>query len=164
MTAVSIRPLLQKDWGAVSKIYAEGISTGMATFETEVPGWKQWHASHTESCRLVAVKDAMVIGFGALAKVSQREVYNGVAEVSVYVDRDFWRQQIGERLLNALITASEDQGFWTLQAAIFSLNEASIELHKKCGFRVVGLREKIGKLNGKWYDNHLLERRSLLID
>lgn len=163
MAAVSTRPLVKTDWASVSKIYANGIATGMATFETEVPNWERWNAKHIESCRIVAVKDTVVVGFASLAKVSQRKVYSGVAEVTVYVDNDHWGQHIGELLLKELIRNSEAHGFWTLQAGIFSINQPSIELHKKCGFRIIGIREKIGKLNGKWYDNHFLERRSIRI-
>ncbi len=163
MTEVSTRPLVKKDWDSVSKIYAQGIATGIATFETEVSDWKQWSEKYLRSCRIVAIDDGMVVGFATLAKVSPRKVYRGVAEVTVYVDINYRRRQIGEVLLRQLIRESEAHGFWTLQAGIFSENQASIELHKKCGFRVVGIREKIGRLNGKWHDNYFLERRSIKI-
>ena len=160
MNEISIRPLIKADWDSVSKIYADGIATGIATFETEIPDWEAWNKKHIASCRIVAVKDTLVVGYAVLSQVSKRKVYKGVAEVTVYVDKDYKRQQIGEILLRELIKESEAHGLWTLQAGIFSENLASIELHKKCGFIVVGIREKIGQLNGKWHDNHFLERRS----
>ena len=160
MNTISIRPLIKTDWDSVSKIYAGGIATGIATFETEIPDWEAWNKNYIESCRIVAVKSNVVVGFAVLSQVSKRKVYKGVAEVTVYIDIDYKRQYIGEILLRQLIKESEENGFWTLQAGTFSENIASIELHKKCGFRVVGIREKIGQLNGKWYDNYFLERRS----
>lgn len=160
---IVIRPLLKKDWDAVSKIYAQGIATGLATFETQVPDWKTWNKKYIKSCRIIAEIDNRIVGFAVLSKISQRAVYKGVAEVSVYVANNFKRQKIGETLLNALIIESEKKEFWTLQAGIFSENKISINLHKKCGFRLVGLRERIGQLNGKWHDVQFLERRSNLI-
>jgi phosphinothricin acetyltransferase len=160
MGTVVIRPLLKTDWDSVSKIYADGIATGIATFETEIPDWEAWNKKHIESCRILAEKDNQIVGYVVLSQVSTRKVYDGVAEVTVYIHKDYKRQRIGELLLRQLIKESKENGFWTLQAGIFSENVASIELHKKCGFRVVGIREKIGQLNGKWYDNHFLERRS----
>lgn len=155
-----IEPLQSSDWQAVSKIYAEGIATGMATFETEVPTWDVWDNKYIKPCRLVAVLNDRVVGFAVLSLVSQRKVYSGVAEVTLYVAKDHWGKGIGKKLLKELIKQSEAHGFWTLQASIFPENKASIELHTKCGFRTVGIKEKIGKLNGKWYDNHFMERRS----
>jgi arsenate reductase len=136
------------------------MATGIATFETNVPNWDDWNKKVITSCRLVALKDDIIAGFAILAQVSQREVYKGVAEVTLYVGSNFKGQHIGETLLNALIIESEHHGFWTLNAAIFSENIPSINLHKKCGFRIVGLREKLGQRHGKWHDNYLLERRS----
>jgi len=158
-----LRSLTNTDWMAVSKIYAEGISTGMATFETEIPSWELWNNKYIEHCRIVAEHNNEVLGFAVLSPVSKRAVYKGVAEVSVYVSEQHRGNRIGEALLKQLIGESEKNGFWTLQASIFSINIGSIRLHEKCGFRVVGVREKIGKLHGKWYDNHLLERRSSVI-
>ncbi|MGM5468993.1 GNAT family N-acetyltransferase [Flavobacteriaceae bacterium LMO-SS05] len=157
---IVVRSLVKSDWEAVSKIYKEGISTGFATFETEVPSWKLWNNKYIEHCRIVAELNHDVAGFAVLSPVSKREVYKGVAEVSVYVSDQKKGLHIGETLLNHLIKESEASGFWTLQASIFSENVASLRLHEKCGFRVVGVREKIGKLHGKWHDNHVLERRS----
>ena len=157
---VILKPLAKEHWASVSKIYAEGISTGIATFETEVPSWDYWNNKYISACRSVALIHEKVVGFSVLSQVSARMVYKGVAEVSVYVDEAYRGNHIGEALLNQLIKDSEAHGFWTLQAGIFSENIASIELHKKCGFRIIGIREKIGQLNGKWHDNHFLERRS----
>ena len=133
----------------VSKIYAEGITTGIATFETKVPSFEVWNNKFIKKCRLVAEINDQVIGFAVLSKVSKRKVYNGVAEVTVYIAQDERGKGFGKRLLEALVYDSEKEGFWTLQAGVFSTNKASIELHKKCGFRVVGVREKIGKRDGK---------------
>ena len=159
---IAVRPLVLKDWPTVSKIYAEGITTGLATFETEVPSWEDWTIKYIDTCRLVAEIDNQVVGFAVLTSVSNRKVYRGVAEVSVYIAEAHRNKTIGKTLLIALINKSESQGFWTLQAGIFSENKASIHLFKNCGFRVVGIREKIGKLNNTWFDNHFLERRSKL--
>jgi len=163
MNSISIRPLIKTDWTSISKIYADGIATGIATFETEIPNWEAWNEKYIESCRIVAVKKEMVVGFAVLSKVSSRQVYKGVAEVTVYVSKDYRGQYVGETLLKQLIKESETHGFWTLQAGIFSKNVASIEMHKKFDFRVIGIRKQIGQLNGKWHDNHFLERRSKLI-
>ncbi len=157
---MNLRPLRKEDFRAVSNIYAEGVATGIATFETEIPDWPTWDEKYIDSCRIVASIHTNVIGFAVLSQVSKRNVYMGVAEVSVYVSDQQKGRGVGEILLNELIKESEANGFWTLQAGIFSENIASINLHQKCGFRIVGIRKEIGKLNGKWYDNHVLERRS----
>lgn len=157
---LEIRTFKEQDWTSVSKIYAEGIATGIATFETEVPSLDVWNEKFVKTCRLVAEIDHQVVGFAVLSKVSNREVYSGVAEVTIYISKDRRGKGIGKELLNALIDESENHGFWTLQAGIFSQNIPSIALHKKCGFREVGVREKIGKRDGKWHDNYFLERRS----
>lgn len=159
---IVVRPLVKNDWETISKIYADGIATDIATFETEVPDWDIWNEKYIEHCRIVAELNHEVVGFAVLSQVSKREVYKGVAEVSVYVSERYRGKNIGETLLIQLIKESGNKGFWTLQAGIFSENLASIQLHEKCGFRIVGIREKIGKLHGKWHDNHLLERRSML--
>ena len=156
----SIRIFEEKDWTSVSEIYAQGIATGIATFETKVPSYDVWNEKFIKTCRLVAVDGNQVVGFAVLSQVSKREVYKGVAEVTIYISESQRGKGIGKQLLDALVIESENDGFWTLQAGIFSLNHASIELHKKCGFRIVGLREKIGKRNGVWHDNVLMERRS----
>jgi len=161
---IVVKPLLITDWTSVSKIYKEGISTGIATFETECPNWEKWNAKYLQCCRFVAIIEDEIVGFAVLSPVSKRAVYKGVVEVSVYVLENSRGKHIGEKLLKTLINESEKESFWTLQAGVFSENKASINLHKKCGFRIVGVREKIGKLNGKWYDNHFLERRSKVVN
>lgn len=148
------------DWPAVARIYGEGIATGDATFETEVPDRKGWDEGHLECCRLVAELEGEVVGWAALSPVSSRCVYAGVAEVSVYVGKGARGAGVGSRLLAALVEASEEEGVWTLQAGIFPENEASIALHERCGFRVVGVRDRIGEMHGRWRDVVLMERRS----
>ncbi len=148
------------DWPAVRAIYAEGIATRNATFETDAPEWGAWDRAHLDACRLVARVDGEVAGWAALSPVSDRCVYGGVAEVSVYVGTDFTGRGVGGALLEALIGASEAEGLWTLQAGVFPENEASISLHRKHGFRQVGIRERLGRLDGEWRDVALLERRS----
>jgi L-amino acid N-acyltransferase YncA len=148
---------------AVLRIYGEGINTGLATFETETPTWEQWDAGHLPGARLVALRSDQVVGWAALSAVSRRSVYRGVAEVSVYVSDAARGQGVGRRLLEALIEASEVIGIWTLQAGIFPENLASVALHKNCGFREVGLRERIGAHHGVWRNTLLLERRSKVV-
>lgn len=157
---IVIQPFNQQDWSYISRIYKEGIATGMATFETQVPDWDQWDQTHTRSCRLKAVINNEIVGWAALAPASKREIYKGVAEVSIYITSKYRNLGIGKLLLTKLIEESEREGFWTLQAGIFSNNTASIKLHTSLGFRIVGYRENIGKLQGTWYDNTILERRS----
>jgi L-amino acid N-acyltransferase YncA len=148
------------DWEEVRTIYAEGIATRQATFETEAPSWLAWDAAHLPFARLVARKGETVVGWAALSPVSRREAYAGVAEVSVYVAQDQRGAGLGRRLLEALIAKSERHGIWSLQAVMFPENAASVALHRRCGFREVGRRERIGKLDGAWRDTILLERRS----
>ena len=157
---IDIRALLPEDWNRVRAIYEEGIATGDATFETEAPGWDAWDAGHLEDCRIVGMRDGAVVGWAALAPVSGRCVYGGVAEVSVYVSEDARGGGVGTALLAALVAASERAGLWMLQAGIFPENEASIRMHERVGFRRVGTRERLGRLAGRWRDVLLLERRS----
>jgi len=163
MKTVEITPLLPTDWPDVRQIYWEGIQTGHATFEENPPDWATWDASHLKVCRLVARANGAVVGWAALSPVSSRCVYAGVAEVSIYVGEKARGQGVGRRLLQSLIDASEQEGFWTLQSGIFPENTASVALHKKLGFREVGRRERIGRLNGAWRDVLLLERRSSVV-
>jgi phosphinothricin acetyltransferase len=148
------------DWGQVRAIYGEGIATGNATFETNPPDWEQWNAAHLSCARLVARRNGEVIAWAALSPVSQRCVYGGVAEVSVYVSASSRGSGVGRKLLCSLISESEQNGIWTLQAGMFPENAGSLALHQSCGFREVGRRERIGKMNGRWRDTILLERRS----
>jgi len=159
-TVFCIEALTEADWPEVRRIYEEGIATGQATFETEVPGWERWDAGHLPQPRLVARRRGRVLGWAALSPVSPRPVYAGVAEVSVYVGAAHRGEGLGRALLEELIRASEKEGVWTLQAGVFPENEASLALHRACGFRVVGRRERIGRLRGEWRDVLLLERRS----
>jgi L-amino acid N-acyltransferase YncA len=159
-----IEEMTEEDWEGVAKIYLEGINTGRATFQTEVPTWGNWNSSHISSCRLVACLDNKVLGWGALSPTSSRCVYAGVAEVSIYIGEEFREKGIGTALLNNLVRVSEKDGFWTLQSGIIKENTASIALHKRCGFREIGVRERVGKMsNGKWYDVVLMERRSSIV-
>lgn len=148
------------DWPSVRAIYLEGIATGQATFETSAPDWEDWDAKHLPRPRIVFREDDRVAGWAALSRVSARACYAGVAEVSVYVGDAFRRRGIGSRLLGALVQQSEGEGIWTLQASIFPENEASVAVHLRHGFRVVGRRERIAQQNGLWRDTLLLERRA----
>lgn len=161
--AISIEAMTPEDWEAVRAIYIEGIRTGNGTFEQSAPEWEKWDAGHLAVCRLVARSGADVLGWAALSPVSARRVYAGVAEVSVYVAERARGRKIGSQLLAALVTASEQAGIWTLQAGIFPENLASLELHRRHGFRIVGTRERIGCMNGRWRDVILMERRSKIV-
>jgi L-amino acid N-acyltransferase YncA len=160
MTEPIIDSMQRSDWEHVAAIYREGIATGQATFETSVPSWEQWDRAHLAVARLIARAGEVIVGWAALSTVSQRKVYAGVAEVSVYVASTSRGRGIGRKLLAALIEESEGNGIWTLQAGIFPENTASLALHHNAGFREVGRRERIGKMNGEWRDTLLLERRS----
>ena len=156
-----IDALSSADWDALRRIHREGIETGDATFETEPPAaWEDWDAAHRADCRLAAREDGELLGWAALSPVSGRCVYGGVAEVSVYVAAAARGRGIGRELLGALVAASEEAGLWTLQAGIFPENAASLAVHERCGFRVVGRRERLGRLGERWRDVLLLERRS----
>jgi phosphinothricin acetyltransferase len=156
---MEIRDLTPLDWREVATIYEDGIRTGDATFETEVPSWEAWDAAHT-GLRVLAELDGRGAGWGALSAYSDRWCYRGVAEDSVYVASWAQGQGVGRALLEELIARSEAAGIWTLQAGIFPENKPSLRLHLGCGFRLVGVRERIGELNGEWRDVLLLERRS----
>ncbi|SDG87186.1 GNAT family N-acetyltransferase [Chitinophaga filiformis] len=150
-------------WEQVKTIYESGIATGNATFQTSAPSWEEWDKAHIQHCRLVAVENDTVLGWAALTPVSGRCVYAGVAEVSVYVAEAARGKGTGSKLMQALISESEGNGFWTLQAGIFPENTASIRLHEQHGFRQVGYREKIGQMNGIWRNTVLMERRSNVV-
>lgn len=151
------------DWDEVREIYLQGITAGQATFETEAPSRESWDANHLACARLVARDDERVIGWAALSPVSARRAYAGVAEESVYVAFDRHGMGVGRQLLEALISESEQNGIWTLQAVMFPENLASVALHRGCGFSEVGRRDRISELNGVWRDTVLLERRSTRI-
>ncbi len=160
MADFDISAMHSDDWPAVRDIYSEGISAGNATFETVVPEWTKWDGVHLQGCRLVARDSQRILGWAALSPVSSRRVYCGVAEVSVYVASAAQGCGVGKMLLQSLVEQSEQSGIWTLQAGIFPENIPSIALHKSCGFREVGRRQRLGQRNGVWRDVLLLERRS----
>lgn len=162
MTLV-IEDMAREHWPQVRQICQEGIDTGMATFETGVPAWEKWNLGHLPFARLVALADGVVRGWAALGAVSERRVYAGVAEVSVYVGASWRGRGAGRLLLERLIIESETNAIWTLQAGIFPENESSLALHRRCGFREVGIRRRIGQLHGVWRDTILLERRSPVV-
>jgi L-amino acid N-acyltransferase YncA len=147
------------DWDAVASIYAEGLATGLASFETEVPAWRDWDAAHLEAGRLVAEADGVVVGWVAVAPVSRRACYSGVVEHSVYVAADRQSRGVGRSLLEELVAVAPEHGIWTIQTSIMAGNLVSIALHERCGFRRVGYRERIAQRDGTWHDTVLLERR-----
>ena len=157
---VAIAALVPGDWDDVARIYAEGIETRLATFETEVPSWRAWDDAHLADHRLIAREDGRAAGWAALAPFSSRCVYAGVAEVSVYVAAAARGHGVGTALLAALVDSSEAGGVWTLEAGVLPENEASVRMHERCGFRIVGRRERLGRMDGEWRDVLLLERRS----
>lgn len=161
---MEIRDMVCDDWSSVSIIYEEGMQTRNATFHSHLPSFEVWDKEHLNNCRMVAVNNGAVVGFVALSKISTRETYNGVCELSVYVKRDCRCQGIGEQLINAIIKKSEQEQIWMLQSVVIDDNIASYKLHEKCGFRVVGFREKIAKdKSGKWHNTFLFERRSQIV-
>lgn len=163
-STLRIEPLTAAHYPAVAAIYAAGIATGNATFATDIPAWDAWDQSHLAAARLVTLaENGAVAGWAALTPVSGRCVYRGVAEVSVYVHPDHQGQGIGQALLEQLVQQSEAHGIWTLQAGILRENTASLTLHRRAGFREVGVRERLGQLQGQWRDVCLLERRSAAV-
>jgi L-amino acid N-acyltransferase YncA len=156
---VRIRTLDEADWPQVARVYAEGIATGDATFESEVPTWERWDAAHP-ALRLVAEDEGAVVGFAALSPYSHRRCYRGVAEESVYVGEAARGKGVGRALLGELVAQAEADGYWTLLAGIFPENAASLALHLRCGFRVVGTHVGLGERDGVWRDVLALERRS----
>ena len=164
MNTLEIIHFNKSHWSDIKTIYEEGIATGLATFETKPPSWEEWNKNHLEICRLACIIENEICGWAALSPVSRREVYKGVCEVTIYISDNHRGKGIGDFLLKALIQQSEANGIWTLQAGIFSDNEASIKLHLKNGFRIIGSREKIGQLNGVWKDTVLMERRSKVVN
>jgi L-amino acid N-acyltransferase YncA len=161
---MELQALRPDDWPAVRAIYEAGIATGNATFETAPPDWPAWDAAHLDDHRLVALLDGRVVGWGALSPVSDRCAYAGVAEDSLYIAPDAHGRGVGRALLAAVVASAERGGIWTVQTGIFPENQASVRLHQACGFRVVGVRERLGRLHGRWRDVLLLERRSPMIE
>jgi len=163
MMPIEITVMAKEHWPAVRAIFAQGIAAGNATFETSVPSWEDWDAHHLSTCRLVALRGGEVLGWAALSAASARHVYRGVAEVSVYIAESARHQGIGSALLQAIVAESERNGLWTLQAVIHANNSVSIRTHQKAGFRLVGTRERIACLHGRWLDTVLMERRSPIV-
>lgn len=159
-----IDEMKESDWSQAADIYMEGIKTKIATFQSEAPDWEDWDRGHCKVCRLIVRSGDRILGWAALSPVSGRCVYSGVAEVSIYIGKEYQGQKVGTKLLEELIRRSEENGFWTLQSGIIRENAASLNLHKKCGFREIGYRERLGKMdNGKWHDVVLVERRSKVV-
>lgn len=157
---IVIEPLREDHWEIVSRIYEEGIATKNATFNTQVPTWEIWNQSHHQHSRFIALEKGIVIGWIAIAPVSGRDAYQGVAELSVYISLNHAKKGVGTKLMQHLIEVSETHGIWTLYSSLFPENKASIALHVKHGFRCIGRRERIAKLDGVWRDTVLYERRS----
>jgi L-amino acid N-acyltransferase YncA len=163
-TSETIEELRPEHWPDVARIYADGIATGDATFETEVPGWERWDAGHLPDHRFVALRGGTAVGWVAVSPVSDRCAYGGVVENSVYVAPEARGAGVGRLLLERLIGSTEAAGIWTIQTGIFPENAASVRLHERVGFEVVGRRKRLGKLRGVWRDVLLLERRSAVVD
>ncbi|MDB4045781.1 GNAT family N-acetyltransferase [Amylibacter sp.] len=160
---MKIRTFKKSDFSSVKSIYQQGIDTGNATFQNKAKGWNEWNASFLTNCRIVAELNEEVVGWAALSATSNRTVYNGVAEVSIYIAKNYANYGIGNSLLSKLVSISENEGIWTLQAGIFPENESSIAIHSKNGFKTIGVREKLGKMNGAWRDILFMERRSKVV-
>jgi L-amino acid N-acyltransferase YncA len=163
MKEIAIQPITADSWAEVTRIYESGIATKNATFETIAPDWDTWNNAHRQDCRLIAKIAEKIVGWAALSNVSSRCVYSGVAEVSIYVDPDFRCIGVGDRLMSELISESESNGIWTLQAGIFPENTGSLRLHEKHGFRLIGIKERIGKMGDNWRDVMQFERRSKIV-
>jgi len=156
-----IREMRDEDWGTVSEIYKQGLEEGTSTFNTECPSFAEWNEGHVKNCRFVFEEEGKVVGWIALSPSSSRCAYKGCVEMSVYVDRNYRGQGIGTALVNTIIREAEKDGYWSIYSAIFSINKASIALHKKCGFREIGYRERIAKDRfGKWQNTTLMEYRA----
>ncbi len=159
----TITPMTLEDWLTVRRIYAEGIATGNATFETDAPDWGTWNRNHLTDCRVVARVEDIIVAWAALSPVSARDCYAGIAEHSVYVATAMRGRGIGRQLLAALVADSEAHGFWMLQSGIFPENRASIAIHLACAFRIMGRRKRVAVLHGMWRDTVVVERRSAVV-
>lgn len=156
-----IRIMKETDWNDMVSIYRQSLEKGNVTFTTDCPTYNEWDSAHIKECRYVFEDNGHVLGYTMIAPTSKREPYHGVVELSIFVDNKHLRQGIGRKLLTTLCEETEKAGYWTLYSAIFSVNQASIELHKKCGFRVIGTRENIAKDRfGKWQSTTIMERRN----
>ena len=158
---VDFRRMVPGDWPAVVEIYGQGIESGNATFETEVPDWESWDAARHPDCRIMAAVDGETVGFAALSPVSSRPVYAGVQEVMIYVAASARGCGVGRQLLARLVQEAEAAGIWTLKAGIFPENRASIRIFENAGFRILGTHDRLGRFHdGRWRDVVLMERRS----
>ena len=158
-----IREMTKSDWQRVSEIYLQGIENGIATFETELPSYEKFDIGHTKECRYVYIKDGQIAGYTVFSPVNSRYAYRGVVELSIYVGNEFKGIGIGQSLMENAIMMAEKHGFWTIYSSAFSCNTASVNLHKKCGFRVIGYREKIAKDKfGNWQDTTIFEYRNAI--
>lgn len=156
-----IREMKKSDWKEMMDIYEQSLEKGNVTFTTDKPSYEEWDEAHIKECRFVYELDGNVVGYTMIAPTSKREPYRGVVELSIFVDKKYLRKGIGTDLLTTLCSETEKRGYWTLYSAIFSVNTASIELHKKCGFRVIGTRENIAKDRfGNWQSTTIMERRN----
>lgn len=163
-TTITIRELNRNDWNNIRDIYQQGLDLNIATFQTECPSYEEWNNGHLKDCRFGAIYENILVGFAVLSPTSKRDVYQGVVEVSVYVDSNYKNKGIGTSLLNHLIKEADQKGYWTLYSGIIEENVASIALHQTCGFRKIGYREKIAKDRfGNWHNTVLFERRSPFI-
>ena len=160
---MKIRNFKKSDFNSVKSIYQQGIDTGNATFQKKAKGWNEWNSSFLDTCRIVAELNDEVVGWAALSAASKRTVYNGVAEVSIYIAKNYANYGIGNSLLSELVSTSENEGIWTLQAGIFPENESRIAIHSKNGFKKLGIRKNLGKMNGEWRDILFMERRSKIV-
>ncbi|MCW3170615.1 GNAT family N-acetyltransferase [Chryseobacterium sp. 09-1422] len=160
---MEIIPIHKDHFPEIAEIYMQGLETGNATFETTLPTWEEWDKAKLKHSRLVAIIDNTVVGWAALSAVSDRCVYGGVAEVSIYISNDYQGKGIGKALMQKLIEESESNGIWTLQSGMFPENETTVALHKSAGFRMIGHREKVGKLGNTWRNTIMMERRSKTI-
>ncbi|MFC4024850.1 GNAT family N-acetyltransferase [Oceanobacillus longus] len=158
-----IDKMLDADWEQVRNIFIQGIETKNATFETEAPSWEEWNQGHIQECRLVVRDGEKVLGWAALSPISSRRAFTGIAELSIYFSLDSVGKGIGTKLIQTVIESSEAAGFWTLQSGIFPENISSIRLHEKAGFRMIGIRERMGKLDDVWRDVAMMERRSEIV-
>lgn len=156
-----IREMKRDDWDAMMCIYKQSLQKGDVTFTTDEPSYEEWDAAHAKECRFVYERDGQVIGYTMIAPTSKREPYKGVAELSIFVDNKHLREGIGTEMLTKLCEETEKCGYWTLYSAIFSVNQASVELHKSCGFRIIGTRDRIAKDRfGNWQSTTIMERRN----
>ncbi len=160
MEEILIRSMRKEDWPRVREIYGQGIAEGRSTFQTQCPEYEEWDQKHLRECRFVAECSGEVVGFAVIAPTSAREVYRGVVEESIYIDSAYRGKGVGKKLLSTLCEACEKEDFWCICTSIFAINEASLRLHRSCGFREIGYRERIARDRfGNWQNTVMFERR-----